>query len=215
MFTKTGAGKKKWLTDPVDIIPFLNQNLREKVTTQPRQIAPDAKPTQIATKPEPKILSTPTGQLSSLTISIKKMIEPEKGEDEVDFRPENLPQESYSFDQVKMLWRRFAFAMKERGMETFYNAMIKREPFEVETNQYELQVDNQVQIDYIAPHLQEFNAYFRKELKNYSFTVSVILTDRPDDEVKYLTGKDKFQAMARKNPNLHTLKNLFNLDIEY
>jgi hypothetical protein len=34
-------------------------------------------------------------------------------------------------------------------------------------------------------------------------------------EVKYLTGKDKFAAMARKNTNLHKLKNLFNLDIEF
>jgi hypothetical protein len=33
--------------------------------------------------------------------------------------------------------------------------------------------------------------------------------------VKFLTGKDKFTALARKNPNLHTLKNTFNLDIEF
>jgi hypothetical protein len=36
-----------------------------------------------------------------------------------------------------------------------------------------------------------------------------------EEEVKFLTGKDKFAALARKNPNLHTLKNRFNLDIDY
>ena len=41
------------------------------------------------------------------------------------------------------------------------------------------------------------------------------VTANPEEEVKYLTGKDKFAKLARKNPNLHTLKNTFNLDIEY
>jgi hypothetical protein len=59
------------------------------------------------------------------------------------------------------------------------------------------------------------NAYFRKELKNYNVQISLEINDKPEEETKYLTGKDKFQALARKNPNLHTLKNMFNLDVEY
>jgi hypothetical protein len=55
----------------------------------------------------------------------------------------------------------------------------------------------------------------RKELKNYSVDITLRLNDHPEDEVKFLTGKDKFAALARKNPNLHTLKNTFNLDIEF
>jgi hypothetical protein len=57
--------------------------------------------------------------------------------------------------------------------------------------------------------------YFRKELKNYSFEISFNLNENPEAELKFLTGKDKFAALARKNPNLHTLKNTFNLDIEF
>ena len=121
----------------------------------------------------------------------------------------------YSFDQVKMLWRRFAFEVKERGMETFYNAMIKREPMRKDTDLYIMEVDNQIQVDYITPHLQEINQFFRKELKNYAFTIEIEQTGNPEEEIKFLTGKDKFAAMARKNPNIHTLKTMFNLDIEY
>ena len=54
-----------------------------------------------------------------------------------------------------------------------------------------------------------------EELKNYSIDISFKLNDNPEHEVKFLTGKDKFAAMARKNPNLHTLKSTFNLDIEF
>ena len=127
----------------------------------------------------------------------------------------NQPKEDYNFDQIKMLWRRFAFEMKERGMETFYNAMIKREPIREENDKFKMLLDNQIQHDYITTHLQDMNDYFRKELKNYNVQISLEINDKPEEETKYLTGKDKFQALDRKNPNLHTLKNMFNLDVEY
>jgi hypothetical protein len=212
LFFKAGAGKKKFLTDPVEIIPFPKQSLREKAQSPARVTAPEVKYESITVKPEPKVISTPTGQVAAATLSIKKMSE--QSSEETDMRPENLPYDIYSFDKVKMLWRRFAMVMKEQGMETFYNAMIKREPKEIENDLFHLLVDNQVQIDYITPHLQEMNSYFRKELRNYAFTIAVQLTDKPEEEIKYLTGKDKFAAMARRNPNLHTLKNMFNLDID-
>ena len=78
-----------------------------------------------------------------------------------------------------------------------------------------MEVDNQIQIDYITPHLQEMRAFFQKELRNYSVNIEIFLSDHPEEEVKYLSGKDKFAALARKNPNLHSLKNTFNLDIDY
>jgi hypothetical protein len=217
LFPTAGAGKKKWLTDPVDIIPFPNQNLRDKVAATPKPIAPSVRQvTVIDQKPEPKVAAVPTGQLNTAHLSIKKMMEKSEEEGSASDRSiENMPREPFSYDHVKMLWRRFAFEMKERGMETFYNAMIKREPIQKEDTEFMMDVDNQIQVDYITPHLQDLLAYFRKELKNYSFDVTIRITDNTDEEVKFLTGKDKFAALARKNPNLHTLKNTFNLDIEF
>ena len=51
--------------------------------------------------------------------------------------------------------------------------------------------------------------------ENYGIEIKLEITKNPDEEVKFLTGKDKFASLARKNPNMHTLKTLFNLDIEY
>lgn len=216
MFFSTRARKKKCLTDPVDIIPFPNQNLRDKVPNTAKPIAPPVRQATYVQEVEQKIATVPTGQLNTTSISIKKMME--KKEDELSASerlPENLPYNSFSFDQVKMLWRRFAFEMKERGMETFYNAMIKREPIQKGDTHFVMDVDNQIQVDYITPHLQDMIGYFRKELKNYAFEISFNLNENPEQEVKFLTGKDKFATLARKNPNLHTLKNTFNLDIEF
>ena len=55
----------------------------------------------------------------------------------------------------------------------------------------------------------------RKQLQNFYLDIILVQTTSDEEEVKFLTGKDKFAALARKNPNLHTLKNRFNLDIDY
>ena len=52
-------------------------------------------------------------------------------------------------------------------------------------------------------------------MNNHFIEIKIELAETPDEEVKFLNGKDKFDALAEKNPKLHTLKNLFNLDIEF
>ena len=216
MFFITRARKKKCLTDLVDLIPFPNQNLRDKISSVPKPIAPPVRQASIPVEPEKKLTTVSSADLNTTSLSIKKMME--KKEDDKSGSEqlhENLPRNPFTFDQVKRHWRSFAFEMKEQGKETFYNAMIKREPIQKEETHFVMDVDNQTQVDMITPHLLDLVGYFRKELKNYSIDISFKLNDNPEHEVKFLTGKDKFAAMARKNPNLHTLKSTFNLDIEF
>jgi DNA polymerase-3 subunit gamma/tau len=213
MFAQTRAGKKKWLTDRIEILPFPNQSLRKNA--QPSKVTqPVVKKTYVQEPSVPKVLSEPTGNAGSSHVSIKKILEEQKSQ-EITTNQDDMPREGFSKEQVKMFWKQFAFKMKENGMETFYHALIKREPHYLEEEKFGLEVDNQIQIDYINPILSDFIEFLRKNLNNYQVEVTLILTDNPNKEIKYLTGKDKFNALARRNPNLHTLKNLFNLDIEF
>ena len=212
MFFKTRARKKKWLTERVDILPFPNQTLRKKPT--PAKTVVSVPVSIVPQEVKPVILSVPAGSVDAPHISIKKILE-DQIKNEPSLSKENEEREPFTRDQLKMFWKRFAFQMKENSMETFYNALIKREPVFLDDEKLAIEVDNNVQIDYINPHLNDFVSFLRKNLKNYSISVELKLTDDPMNEVKYLTGKDKFAAMARKNTNLHKLKNLFNLDIEF
>jgi hypothetical protein len=215
MFHHAGAGKKKSLIEPVSIIPFPNQKLRDKVLSVPKKIIAQSPLPENTAATHPRTTVTTTGQLNTNSISIKKMLEKVEEEQIHISNHENLPKESYSFDHFKMLWRRYAFEVKEKGMETFYNALIKKDPLTRNNHQYILEVDNQVQVDYITPQLLDMVTYLRKELKNYLIEVTIELGIPSEKESKFLTGKDKFALLARKNPNLHTLKNTFNLDIEF
>ncbi|MDX2360403.1 MAG: hypothetical protein QNK23_06330 [Crocinitomicaceae bacterium] len=216
MFHQSGARKKKRLTDPVRIIPFPEQNLRDKVkkTAAPK---PAIKKTaeNFFVKEPPKVMTAPSGTLNTSSISIKKMMEKKEEEGEQHLDLSNMPRNPYSTDDLKMAWRKFAFIMKNERKETIYNAMIKRDPKRVDEDDYIMEVDNQTQIDMIQGRFSDLLGYVRKTLQNYDITIRMEITKNPDEEVKFQTGKDKFAALARKNPNLHTLKNTFNLDIEF
>jgi hypothetical protein len=214
VFLSSGARKKKGLTDLVEIIPFPEQ-LRDRAP-KPKQKAA-IKPTKsIPLKPEPKVMSAPSGKLNSSGISIKKLIydnKPENGGAITDMS--NMPLNDFGMDDLKMAWRRFAFEVKNQGKQTFFSALMKRDPILVEGTKYKLEVDNQTQIDYINPILSDLVDYIRAAVKNYGIEVSLELNTNPQEEVKFLSGKDKFAALARKNPNLHTLKSTFNLDVDF
>ena len=64
-----------------------------------------------------------------------------------------------------MLWRQYAFRVKDRGMETFYNALVKRDPLFETNEKLKISVDNQIQIDYIEPLLGELIVFLREQLK--------------------------------------------------
>lgn len=159
-------------------------------------------------------MSKPQGNVKANMISIRETLEKDK-ESNQQVRQEDLPREGFHLDHVKMYWKQFAFQVKEDGMETFYNALIKRDPVLRGEETLELTVDNLVQQNYIQTHLLTFKEFMRKQLGNYYLDIVLVQAAADEEEVKFLTGKDKFAALARKNPNLHTLKNRFNLDIDY
>ena len=123
--------KKKQLTDPVEIIPFTNQ--LNKNTPKPH-VTPAVTQNKeyLQQKIEAKILSVPTGNLNTTNPSIKKILQQkEQSPVQSSINQKDLPYESFSYDQVKMAWRRYAHEAKAKGMETFYNAMIKRDPKQI------------------------------------------------------------------------------------
>jgi len=123
--------------------------------------------------------------------------------------------EPFTHDQLKIYWRQFAHDAKSRALETLYNAMIKRDPILLDDYQVKMEVDNQVQVDYINAHINDLTDFLRSHLKNYNILVTSFISENQVEEVRHLTGKDRFASMAKKNANLHTFKKVFNLDIEY
>lgn len=219
MFFKTRARKKKSLTDPVTIIPFPGQSLRGEKKPVSEQVTKPSVPSlsqQIVAKPEPKILVNAGDKIRSTNLSIKKLINPETGGVQSSgLSQADMPREPFVIDDVYMYWRQFAQQMKEQGRETFYNALIKRNPKIAGETNFLMEVDNLVQVDLINADLEKLTSFMRNALRNYDVFIEVKVTDNQQEDVKHLTGKDKFAMLARKFPNLHALKSTFGLEVEY
>ena len=211
MFTSTRGRKKKALTDPVQILPFKNQSLRKEKKSE---LIKKIEGTKIK-KPEAplKPKSKPVGKKQTGHLSIINLLEKELEKKNKKF--EDLPKDSYSEEQLNMLWRKYAFVIKEKGLETFYNALIKRFPKKINDFNYQFELDNKIQVEYIRVHLDEFHQYLRKQLNNYSIIIELIVTEAEDTSPKFLNSKEKYDVLSGKNPNLIYLKNSLDLDIEF
>ncbi len=166
-------------------------------------------------KPEPKVLQKAGEKLVTTNLSIKKIVAEQTSNHAHQTAIQNAPAEEFSIDQVNMFWRQFANRMKDEGKETFYNALVKRNPKQITNVLYQLEVDNNVQIEVIKTDFDRFMTFMRNSLKNFDFFVEVKVTDNQSEDIKHLNGKDKFAILARKFPYITTLKDTFNLDIDY
>jgi len=165
-------------------------------------------------KKEVREAAQPTGQIRTSTLSIKQMLNPQSDEGQhIDMNA--MPYEAYTFDDIKLAWHSYAYEVKEQGKESVYAALKRRDPKLKSEHHFILEVDSQLMIDIINPLINDFTNYIRKRVKNYSVMIEIEVTTNDEEHIEHLSGKDKFQKMARKNPSLHTLKTVFNLDIEY
>jgi DNA polymerase III subunit gamma/tau len=213
VFFTARARKKKSLTDPISILPFAAQ-IPGKATENSilKPILKEAE-NEIKSKVQESTSSYNTPSKPTKLISIQNLLAEEKEKKRRSL--EDQAREDFSHDQLIIIWKKYAFEMREQGKDTFFHALTKRDPSFISQEKIELILENNIQVEYIRPLLDDFINFLRSNLNNYFIEIEFTLntTDLPD--TKPLTGKDKFKSMASKNPNLMILKNTFNLDIEY
>lgn len=140
---------------------------------------------------------------------------PEEKESDLSIDYSERPKTPFTIDQVKMIWKQYAFQMKDIGADTIYYALTKRDPKIINENEIHQNFDNQVQIDMIQHHLSDFIEFIRNKLNNWSVQLFFDINTQQEEDIRLLTGKDKFDALAKKNVNLYSFQKTFNLDIDY
>jgi len=208
--------KKKSLTDPVEIIPFSGQTKYEAdakpvLKSPSKEIAP-----AIEMQKEVKVLTSPTGNLKTSYLSIKVMQEQQRVAKAQDGELEkDKPRKQFTYDDLIMTWKRFAFQCKEEGMDTLYAALSGRDPkVNLETFMITHEIDNTVQKTFLESNEARLMTFLRTELENFSIALTIVEI-AGDDAKKLYSGKDKFEDMVKRNPHLQTLQKRFKLDIDF
>lgn len=221
MFNQRRIGKKKRLTDPVLIIPFpgeLEKKNQPNVKSNNNNTAKEAPSLKISFQKEAKVLSAPTGKLKSEYVSIKDIENESKNAEQeseniVDLG--NKPQKTFSYDDLKIAWRKYAYKAKEKGLDTLYSGMIQRDPIRKEGNKYEHHVNNDIQKRFFDQNISDLLLFLRTELENWSINLTISIEEEGSGSKNLYSGKDKYNDMAKRNPHLKTLKQKFKLDIDF
>jgi len=164
---------------------------------------------------------TPTG--SKKTISIPDINElknrtdqtttPKKIEQEEEKKEDNDRQSSFSVDQLKKEWDTYGLQLKNEGKDNEYNLMTQ--DFELlDDHTITIHISNSIEQDILVRFKTELLKHLRDNLDNDQIKIDTSLKKVEKSE-KIYTNTDKFNHLAKKNPNLIKLKNKFGLDTEF
>jgi hypothetical protein len=155
-----------------------------------------------------KTISISAFNLDKLTI-LKK----EEKEAEIDLS--TLAKDDFTPEKLILVWQKYAAKLQEAGKESLYVTLSRRHPEKIDITSIGFIIDNKVQEQDIEKEKPVMMEYIRKELNNFHVQLHLAhTTDENNQQILY-TSRDKFKKLAEKNPHLLTLKQRFNLDLEF
>ena len=163
---------------------------------------------------KPPVNKPVTPATSTRTISIKPENHNPKPRQE-DSSASPTEQKSIDFDQAKLekVWRYYTESIAGQ-YPNFYSILSTRTPVLKENSLLELTLDNRAQEITMKERKGDLLDFLRNELENTSIQMETILVEKPGAQSKPYTQDEKYRAMVEKNPELKTLRESLELELE-
>jgi DNA polymerase-3 subunit gamma/tau len=124
----------------------------------------------------------------------------------------NKTDQPFTQQQLEDAWKNYAEALKNKEPR-IYSTLVAYQPILKENNIIEFAVSNPLQEEIISKIKVNLLNNLKRNLNNFSVDVVTFVTEKVESNKLY-TVEDKFEHMAKKNPDLLKLKQQFNLDFE-
>ncbi len=121
-----------------------------------------------------------------------------------------LPNQPFTFEQLKKAWDEFADTRKKYRAE--YQLLTQK--IELHEHSVIVHLHNPVQETLLNGLKTDITTFIRERVENYSIQVMGELQQADDKKVIY-TNREKFDHLAEKNPNLKMLKEKLGLDPDF
>ena len=178
------------------------------------QDMPTPKKAEELSKPIPekkvKTPQKPVSRASHRTISIKSGIKEKEKPEEEDLS--NKHADDFSQEQLEKVWK--TLTDNKKSDNNLFSTLNKRLPHLKEGFVIEHTVENKVQEGRLNERKTELLSFLRKELNNYQIQFEVVINENPSNDRPY-TPEDKFNHMAKKNPDINKLKDQLDLYADY
>jgi DNA polymerase-3 subunit gamma/tau len=122
-------------------------------------------------------------------------------------------QEPFSADQLEIAFEKYAEKIKDNSSMLF-TALTAHKPKLRDDNSILITLDNLILQKEVNDAWVEFFAYLKDELSNDLIRMDVEITSIPNENKKFMSDKDKLDAMKVKNPELTTLTDQLNLELD-
>ncbi len=187
------------------------QEIKKKPETATPSSQPKTETSQPASGPEPLQPVKVTNISYSNVVSLKE--EKKQEPDTVHEQETNYGEEPLSEDALRDAW--LAMARNYDKSPSFYAALTKHAPEITEPDHISFTFDNRLQLnDFVSKKPAILHA-LKTALKNAKLQISELLSETEPQTIKPYTPADKFKTMVEKNPDLQSLKDQLDLEIEY
>lgn len=169
----------------------------------------------IEAEPIQKAISKPNIRIPG-SVSIKnftkKREEEIKEEFELKKSIENGPTNFFSQEDLEIQWDTYlkSISTKQSG---FSNALLKYKPELKDDYLIEFKADNKV-IASDTHNITDLQAFLKKTLNNSRLSLKPLVVEKVESKIAY-TDHDKYRNMAERNPNVKTLKEKLDLEIDF
>jgi DNA polymerase-3 subunit gamma/tau len=119
--------------------------------------------------------------------------------------------EPFTQEELETIWAQFTGTLT-RCNPILLTTLSRRKPFLKEDFTIEFSIDNAVQEDELRS--TTLLAYLRKHLRNDHIQL-VTLLNKDHSDLKPYTPEEKYKKMVEKNPDLKTLREKLDLDIDF
>jgi DNA polymerase-3 subunit gamma/tau len=196
-----------------------------------KEITPELKQEPVEDKQEPVKKSTagqPVNDLQASNLSKKTVQIPDIEElknkagnnstvIEEDLISENKKiddrKSAFSEDQLKIQWENYASQLKRDGKDNECNLMAQHYELK-DNNLIIIHINNSLEQDILLRFKTDLLMFLKNQLNNDLIKIDTELKEK-DESDKIYTNTDKFNHLAKKNPNLIKLKSKFGLDTEF
>ncbi|MFN4235428.1 MAG: DNA polymerase III subunit gamma/tau [Bacteroidia bacterium] len=150
----------------------------------------------------------------SLSEIQKSEVQTQDKKDEDKLLNTSGPATPFTVDELSKFILEYANSDKVTGKKSLELALKFKKPHLNEDFSVVITVENEVQRNALRADLTEFTLFLREKLNNYKIVTSIEVAEG-DTTKKSYTPRERFQKMAEKNPNLITLYNKLDLDLEF
>ncbi len=147
------------------------------------------------------------------SISIKSVLQADQLAGSVKADTVKDRNDPFTFEQLEESLLRYA-ELKKFDSSIYFSALTSYKPVLQPGNVLLITVGNKIHEKELNDRRNMLLDYLRDELKNDFITMQVLVTEEVSETKKYMSDREKLDAMANQNPNLNKLRDQLNLELD-